>query len=166
MGRYLCYWLTTEALQYHALARPDKDVMETKINRPQVNLKKLYKWTLKESPNNSITEDLTYREISYCFTSKQPRVHLPVHWIYLKELAEDAGNPKYCHEYFSVQQQLLGQVNLCRNISQLLSCSSPCCNPSKISHPSFCFLICIPCCFAGAPQALSWASSKWFSSLM
>lgn len=78
MGCYLCYWLTTEALQYHALARPDKDMMETKINRPQVNLKKLYKWTLKESPNNIITEDLTYSEISYCFTSKQPTVHLPV----------------------------------------------------------------------------------------
>lgn len=80
-------------------------MMETKINRPQVNLKKLYKWTLKESPNNIITEDLTYSEMSYCFTSKQPTVHLPVHWIYLKEQAQDAGNPKYCHEYFSVQQQ-------------------------------------------------------------
>lgn len=150
MWLYLCYWLTTEALQRDALARPDKAMTATKINRPQVNLKKLYKWTLKESPSNCITEDLTNREISYWFQRKHPRAHHSA-VNYWREQAQDPGS-------------LLSQVDLRRSISQLLSRSSPHCNLGKISHSSCCFFTsCFLLLSWGASGAFGWAFSKRFS---
>lgn len=86
--------------QDDALARPDEDVMETKINRPQVNFKKFYQRTLKESPNNSISGDLTNREISDWAKSQQ---HICQSSLF-GEKNQDPGNPKP-PEYFPAHKQ-------------------------------------------------------------